>query len=134
MYANRLTETAPTRLFIDADTPSAWRKKGFFPVLNEYPSSPAAELQASLLARALDLKEQHPLTANEPAPDSLDSSLNRPNQCPAIGEYAEFERKNPPMGMPFGLPAISKSESTTLRGWLQQGAPTTAQTRSILPQ
>ncbi|MDO6385888.1 fatty acid cis/trans isomerase [Uliginosibacterium sp. 31-12] len=121
--AARLFEANPTRLFIDADQPSVWRKKGFHPVLNEFPATPAAELQASLLARALDLKERHPLTPNEPAPDSLDFSLNRTNQCPSIEEYSAFERKNPLMGMPFGMPAISSAESGLLRRWLQQGAP-----------
>ena len=119
----RLLEAAPTRLFIDADTPSAWRQKNFHPVLNEYPANRAAELQASLIARALDLKERHPLPANQPAPDSLDFSLYRENQCPRIDEYSEYERKNPLMGMPFGLPELKPEESSVLRRWLQQGAP-----------
>ncbi|MEN3112091.1 fatty acid cis/trans isomerase [Uliginosibacterium paludis] len=119
----RLLEAAPTRLFIDADTPSAWRRKGFFPVLNEYPSSQAAELQASLIARALDLKDAHPLTPGQPAPESLDFSLDRSNQCPNIAEYDEFARKNPQMGMPFGLPALSPRESSIIRSWLEEGAP-----------
>lgn len=119
----RIFEAPPTRLFIDADKPSVWRQKGFHPVLNEHPHNPAAELQASLIARALDLKERHPLTANEPAPASLDFSLDRANQCPSIEEYSAYERKNPLMGMPFGLPELSRKESELLRRWLQQGAP-----------
>lgn len=119
----RLLEAEPTRLFIDADTPSAWRRKGFFPVVNEYPASPAAELEASLIVRALDLKEAHPLVPDQPAPASLDFSLDRQNQCPNIAEYDEFARKNPQMGMPFGLPALTQHESGLIRRWLEEGAP-----------
>ena len=60
VYATRLSETQPTRLGIDAQTPSEWRKLGFFPVLNEYVPTPAAALQASLLARAIELKRRPP--------------------------------------------------------------------------
>jgi hypothetical protein len=31
----RLVEAAPTRLFVDAQTASEWRSRGFHPVLNE---------------------------------------------------------------------------------------------------
>lgn len=119
----RILEASPTRLFIDADKPSEWRQKGFFPVLNEFPNHAVAEQQASLLARSLDLKARHPLIPNKPAPASMDFSLDRTNQCPSIFEYTDFERKNPQMGMPFGLPAITKKESDTIHLWLQQGAP-----------
>lgn len=119
----RLLEAPPTRLFVDADTPSAWRKKGFFPVISEYPPSPAAELQASLIARALDLKDAHPLTPGERAPDKLDFSLYRNNICPDITEYDSFARDNPDMGMPFGLPGLDHAESSVIRRWLAEGAP-----------
>jgi hypothetical protein len=119
----RLLEATPTRLFIDADKASEWRQKGFFPVLNEFPNHAAAEQQASLLARSLDLKARHPMVPNKPAPASLNFSLDRSNQCPTIFEYSDYERKNPQMGMPFGFPAINKQESDLIHLWLQQGAP-----------
>lgn len=119
----RLLEAPPTRLFIDAGTPSAWRRKGFHPVLNEYPASPAAELQASLIARALDLKAAHALNPGERAPERMDFSLDRENQCPRIDEYDDFARRNPEMGMPFGLPGLAERESTIIRRWLAEGAP-----------
>jgi hypothetical protein len=75
------------------------------------------------VARALDLKKRHPLKANEPVPTAIDFSLGRESQCPDIYEYSDFETKNPLMGMPFGLPAVSEKEDATLRRWLQQGAP-----------
>jgi len=119
----RLLEAMPTRLFIDANKPSEWRLKGFFPVLNEFTNHAIAEQQASLLARSIDLKTRHPMVPNKPAPASLDFSLDRVNQCPTIFEYSDYERKNPQMGMPFGLPALTKAESDTIHLWLQQGAP-----------
>lgn len=120
----RLLEAPLTRLFIDADKPSEWREKGFFPILNEFSDrSTVAEQQASLLARSLDLKARHPLVANKPAPASLDFSLDRTNHCPTIFEYTDYARNNPLMGMPFGFPAITEKEHDTIQRWLQQGAP-----------
>ncbi len=125
----RLLEAPPTRLFIDAIQPSQWREKDFFPVLNEFSDhSPTAEQHASLLARSLLLKQRHPLpenpsAENQTAPASLDFSLYRDNQCPSIDEYSDFENKNPLMGMPFGLPAISEAHQHTLLTWIKQGAP-----------
>lgn len=121
--STQLLEAEPTRLFIDADKPSEWRKRGFFPVLNEYPQNPAAEQQASLLARVIDLKAQHPVTPNALAPADLDFSLNRTQQCMPIEGYQDFEKRNPEWGMPFGLPGISAQDSDTIKRWLRQGAP-----------
>lgn len=121
--AERLIAAPPTRLFIDADTPSEWRQKGFHPVLNEFANRGAAETQASLLARVLDLKARHPMTPNAPVQGNLDFSLDRAQQCVKIEEFDDFERKNPQWGMPFGLPALSEQETGTIRRWLQQGAP-----------
>lgn len=119
----RLFEASPTRLFIDADKPSEWRQKGFFPVLNEFPNHSLAEQQGSLLARVLDLKARHPLVPNKPAPTAIDFSLDRTNQCPTIFEYSDYASKNPQMGMPFGFPAITAQQSDIIHKWLQQGAP-----------
>ena len=119
----RLTEADPTRLFVDAHKPSDWRKLGFFPVLNEYPQSPAAEQQASLLARAIELKEQHPVTPDVPAPRNLDFSINRAQQCSPIESYQDYEKHNPDWGMPFGLPGLSVQETDTIKKWLRLGAP-----------
>ncbi len=121
--ATRLLEAAPSRLFVDAHTPSDWRARGFFPVLNEYPRDPAAEQRASLLARAIELKAQHPLTPNEPAPADLDFSINRAQQCTRIEGYWEREKHNPNWGMPFGLPGLTAQETDTIKQWLREGAP-----------
>lgn len=119
----RLLEAPPTRLFLDADKPSEWREKGFYPVLNERPGTPAAELAASPLARMLRLKQRHPLPENTVLPDTFDFSLDREQQCPRIEEFDRFERDHPLWGMPFGLPGLSAGETATLEHWLQLGAP-----------
>lgn len=119
----RLREETPTRLFIDAEKASQWRDKGFHPILNERGDTPAAALQASLLARALDLKAAHPLVPDQPVGGDIDFSLARQQSCPAIEEYDALERRNPGWGMPFGLPALAPAEVALLKKWLQQGAP-----------
>ncbi len=119
----RLLEAEPTRLYIDAPNASAWREKGFFPVLNEHRQTPAAELQAALLSRVLDQKAKHPLPADKPVSDDLDFSLDREQQCVAPEAFQAYEEKNPLWGMPFGLPALSANEVFTIKQWLAQGAP-----------
>ena len=119
----RLVEAAPTRLFIDAQTASEWRIRGFHPVLNERSQTPAANRSASVLFRMLDLKYRHPLPDVDVLPGSFDFSLDRKQQCVSIEEFDRFERDYPLWGMPFGLPGLSDSERATLVGWLEQGAP-----------
>lgn len=119
----RLTEAEPTRLFVDADKASEWRERGFFPVLNEYPQNPEAEQRASLLARAIELKAQHPLAPDVPAPKDLDFSIDREQQCSPVETYQDYEKRNPNWGMPFGLPGLSAQETDTVNKWLRLGAP-----------
>jgi hypothetical protein len=119
----RLVEAAPTRLFIDAQTASEWRSRGFHPVLNERSPTPAANRSASVLFRMLDLKERHPLPAVDVLPGTFDFSLDRKQQCVAIEDFDRYERDYPLWGMPFGFSGLSDSERATLTGWLEQGAP-----------
>jgi hypothetical protein len=119
----RLVEAAPTRLFIDAQTASEWRIRGFHPVLNERAPTPAANRSASVLFRMLDLKYRHPLPDVDVLPGTFDFSLDRKQQCVAIEEFDRFERDYRLWGMPFGLPGLSESERATLTRWLELGAP-----------
>ncbi len=119
----RLIAARPTRLFVDARTPSQWRERGFHPVLNERRQTPQANIEASVMARMLLLKRRHPLPGGMPLPDSFDFSLSRDQQCAAIEEFDAFERKRPLWGMPYGLPGLPEDEFDTLHGWLRQGAP-----------
>ena len=120
--ATRLAAAPPSRLFIDAQTPSQWRSRGFFPVLNEHASTPEADRTAGLLHRLLVLKQKHPLPTEGVVDASLDFSVNRAATCPAGAEIDVYERKSPLGGMPFGLPGLSPAEHGVLTRWLERGA------------
>src|SRR3954468_4143869 len=65
VYATRLAPTAPTRLFVDAQTNADWRRKGFHAVLNERSATPEAERDAGVLYRLLKLKQEYPVPVRE---------------------------------------------------------------------
>lgn len=119
----RLLAATPNRLFLDAETTAQWRERDFYPVLNERRQTAEANTQASVLARILTLKQQHPLPASAQLPDSFDFSLDRAQQCPTIEEFDGYAQAQPLAGMPYGLPALSQREHNTLMQWLTAGAP-----------
>jgi hypothetical protein len=120
--AGRLLAIEPTRLFVDALSPLEWREKQFYPVLNERVQTPEANLKGSLMAKMLQLKQQHPLPTVTPLPSSFDFSLERGQYCPKIEEFDDFASKNPLWGMPYGLPGLTEREHATLMAWLEEGA------------
>lgn len=123
VYATRLFESNPTRLFIDHKNTQEWRDQHFKSVLNERDQTPTANLQGSVLYQLLVQKQQNPLPDVAVLPDDFDFSLDREQQCPSIEEYEDYAHDNPLAGMPYGLPQISKSEFKTLEKWVKQGAP-----------
>ncbi len=121
--ATRLLEAPATRLFVDAQKPSQWRMKDFFPVLNERTPSPDNNLAASLLYRSLALKQAHPLPDEKVLSGAFDFSLDRTQSCPRLGEYDAYERKHPLGGMPYGLPGLTPPELDAITRWLAAGSP-----------
>ncbi|EHK9047286.1 fatty acid cis/trans isomerase [Vibrio vulnificus] len=117
----RLTATAPTRLFEDAQTTQEWRDAGFYPVLNERAQTGVANIDAGLIARLLQQKERHPLPQQDQL-EGFDFSIDREQTCPTIEEFDQYERTNPSWGMPFGMPNLSAKEHQTLMAWLENGA------------
>ncbi|EGQ7831303.1 TPA: 9-hexadecenoic acid cis-trans isomerase [Vibrio vulnificus] len=117
----RLTATAPTRLFEDAQTTQEWRDAGFHPVLNERTQTGVANIDAGLIARLLQQKERHPLPQQDQL-EGFDFSIDREQTCPTIEEFDQYERTNPSWGMPFGMPNLSAKEHQTLMAWLENGA------------
>jgi hypothetical protein len=113
----RLRAADPTRLFLDAHGPAEWRKRGFSPVLNERASTPEADVDASVLFRALRLKQ---VAGAKTLP--VNTAADAPQSCPAIEEFDRFAAASPP-GMPYGLPALSALEQRAIAGWLEAGAP-----------
>jgi hypothetical protein len=118
----RLEAVEPTRLFIDETSTEAWRKKDFFSVINEQNNSPQDNLNKSLLAQLLHLKREHPLPTTGKLPKDIELALERKLQCPTLDEFANHQQKHPLWGMPYGLPALSEQQETTLLNWLQDGA------------
>ena len=113
----RTKAQATTRLFLDAQGSAAWRRKGFFSVLEGQGS------QAALLARMLELGHATQLEPNAKLPDDLAIGIKRANQCPRPDEFAAFARQNPQAGMPFAVTGLSQADYQTLQRWLAEGAP-----------
>jgi hypothetical protein len=128
VYDTRLVEAAPTRLH-DATSTGAWRGRAFHPVLNEREQSGAANTQASVLYRMLELKRRHPLPKQELLPADVTLGLDRQQSCSAIEEFDDFATRQPLWGMPYGLPGVSAAEHAALGEWVMAGAPMPAAPR-----
>lgn len=118
----RLFPAEPTRLFVDASTVADWRKKKFFPVLEEQQGSSEVALDNSLLYQLLKLKQDHPQPKDAILPSSFKLENYRDLVCPTLEEIPAFKKEHPLWGMPYGLPGLSANEHHTLTRWLQQGA------------
>ncbi|MGQ7958119.1 fatty acid cis/trans isomerase [Pseudomonas sp. SP16.1] len=112
---------ATTRLYLDAHGEAAWRQRHFHSVLD------AADGQAALLKRMLELGRSQPLEAGAKLPEKLDISIRRSNSCAVPEEFASYALNNPHGGMPFAVTGLSDAEYATLTQWLEQGAPVTEQ-------
>ncbi len=122
----RLIEVPTTRLFFDADSNEAWRKKGFFAVLNERNPDPETNIKAGILAKMVSLKNENPGPSEGTLPSgSFDFSIDRPQVCAGLETLSELMHQHPDWGMPFGFPALNPAESRTLLRWLEAGAPGT---------
>jgi len=112
--ATRLKSMDPTRLFMDALTTEEWRKKSFFSVTE---SSVGNGLNDSIMLQLLSHKIDNPKSVGEYQPDvdDLQCSENR-------SELADYLKKHPNRGMPYGFPPLKRDEFETIAGWLVQGA------------
>jgi hypothetical protein len=113
----RLRAAEMTRLFDDGFTERQWRKKGFYPVVDQ--DNPSA----GVMYRMLELKQQHPLPTSGPLPESFELSLYREQQCPKQDEFDQFAQDYPQWGMPFALPGLNEAEQRDMLAWLNSGAP-----------
>jgi len=109
----RIRTQDPTRLFIDAQTTKQWRKKGFHSVTESDVSEP---YNASIMLHLLDHKRRHPASTGEYHAEATDLTCSAGTR-----ELGKFLGDHPERGMPFGFPAISRSEFATLAAWLMQG-------------
>lgn len=120
--SSRLKAANPTRLFVDANETSAWRKKDFFPVLNERTESAAANLDNSVLAKVLQLKRLNPQPMTGKLDDDFQFDISRDLQCPTVNEFAQYQHQHPKWGMPYAMPGLSLKEEFIISKWLQEGA------------
>lgn len=123
----RLTEAALTRLYEDAPSLQAWRKKDFFSVLD----APQNDPMKSLMARMLTLKKAHPLPNEKILPDTFDFRLHRDQQCPNPQEFDQYADNKPLWGMPYGLPGLNNEEHSLLLKWIENGSPYTEPTETV---
>lgn len=118
----RLQAADPTRLFIDAANTEGWRKKGFYPVLNERRDTAEANLDNSVLAKLIDLKRINPQPVSGKLGKDYDLKFDRKLQCTTIEEFPEYQHDHPQWGMPYAMPGLSQEEENTLKKWLQEGS------------
>ena len=120
--STRLTAADPTRLFIDATDTEGWRKKSFYPVLNERIDTEAANLDNSVLAKLLDLKRLNPQPTSGKLDQDYALAFDRELQCSTIEEFPKYQHDHPKWGMPYAMPGLSLKEENTLKQWLQEGS------------
>lgn len=126
-YANRLGPAPRTDM--DAqDSLAAWRRLGFFPVVGTSAGTRGAEASAALDNSLLYLLIDAAREQNRPGFSR--QSLRHFRQprfkatCPPTpAALARRLREFPQLGMPYGLPALSDEDFTTLRDWIAAGAP-----------
>ncbi len=110
----RLKSMEPTRLFTDAQTTDEWRKKEFFSVTaNTAPEG----FNDSLMIQLLSHKIKNPKSLGEYNPEAVDLTCAKDRS-----ELADYLKKHPNRGMPFGFPPLKQDEFDLVAGWLYQGA------------
>lgn len=113
--STRISDQAPTRLFLDAQSTEAWRNKGFHSVTER--TGPGPE-DASVMAWFLEAKHRNPVPEGSYHPEATDLT------CAANpAEARTFLDKHPSRGMPLGFPALTDADANVLQTWLAQGAP-----------
>jgi hypothetical protein len=112
--STRLVAVDPTRLFIDAHSTPAWRKKGFHSVLE---SSVSGDFNDSVLLQMLEAKRRDPVPQGEYVSENVALSCSADSS-----ELGIFLALHPDRGMPFGLPLLSDAEHQTLATWVSGGA------------
>lgn len=108
---NDIKAKSPTRLYIDAHSENAWREKSFFPVVGD--NSAFLLLKMINGMEGPESKKQKKYLAEES------------RVCPQNGGDEEFEKyleKNPAGRMPYGLPALEKSQISTIMKWISDGS------------
>ncbi|MBK1617651.1 hypothetical protein CKO42_04130 [Lamprobacter modestohalophilus] len=106
-----------------ADSVKAWRNIGFFPIIADQGAA-AENLDQSLLYLMVEAGMRH--NDHGFARDALDGL--RPDRfnatcAPTPAALKAELKKHPAIGMPFGLPALTEPQFTTLKDWVAAGSP-----------
>lgn len=118
----RFKPADPTRLYVDARDTEGWRKKEFFPVLNERIDTHVANLGNSVLSKLIELKRQYPLPTSGKLGKEYDLEFDHTLQCTTVEEFPKYQHEHPQWGMPYALPGLTIKEENTLKQWLLEGA------------
>ena len=118
----RLKAADPTRLFTDSTDTEGWRKKDFYPVLNERIDNKVANLDNSILAKLIDLKRLNPQPVSGKLGKDYDLKFDRELQCSTVEEFPKYQHEHPQWGMPYAMPGLSLKEENTVKQWLQEGS------------
>ena len=111
VYATRLKETDPTRLFIDAKNTAEWREKGFYSVTDTNASSDGSLTMHMLNQKRIVSKSE-----------GFYDSENDLTCSETEEELKKFFEENPHKGMPYGFPELEEEEYSLLMTWLNEGA------------
>jgi hypothetical protein len=117
-HSSRLRAADPSRLFIDEKSNEAWRKRGFFSVVEA--DTPGAT--GSLLLQMLALGRASSLAANEPLPAEIPLDISRELSCPTADEFDRYAADHPRGGMPYAMAPLADAELAALASWASQGA------------
>lgn len=117
----RLQDTPPTRLYVDAQTPQEWRHKGFYSVLSSYTQN-KDETTPPLMLQMISLAKNNPLPTNKKVPEEIQLGFDRINYCPAPNEFSDYAEESPHGGMPLAVSGLDPNEYQMLSTWLNQGA------------
>ncbi len=109
-------------IYSDDVTPAIWRERGFNLLLNDKSSFPELNLNHSLIAKLLTLKQANTLPPVGQLPKSLPVDTWQDAECPSIEQIGDFQAHHPLAGMPYALPSLTKAEQSVVLNWLQDGA------------
>lgn len=108
---SRIDSIEPTRMWVDAPDTKTWRTKGFFSINTT--KDPFKNIFHKMIAYK--------------AKDSIElpaAAVEESNTCVADEEQLRiFTNNNPARGMPYGFPAITSQEESTISQWILKGTP-----------
>ncbi len=125
--AMRLRAMNPTRLFVDADTTQEWRDKSFYSLTDTFDTNETHN--DSIMMHMLYTKKMNPDVISSYKPETDKQICPKDSQ-----EMAKYVNDKPNHGMPYGFPALKKSEYEMLTQWLAQGAhgPTDTEQKKLI--